>query len=74
MSTPKAITLTHADAVSRPLEHLVQDMQARLMSLRIENDSGDADVTAKRRGRIAELKDWLALIEQAQLAARDDTK
>lgn len=36
-------------------------LTARLQQLREENDSGDAEITAKRRGRIAELKELLAL-------------
>lgn len=74
MSAPNPTNLTHADALSRPIGHLVRDMQDRLLQLRIDNDSGDAEVTAKRRGRIAEIKDWLALIDQAQLAARADSE
>jgi hypothetical protein len=73
MSTPMLAAATRADVLSRPVEHLMHDMRLRLNTLRIENDaSSDADATAKRRGRIAELKDWLALLEQTQLAARDD--
>lgn len=72
MSAPKITHIERADLNTRALEHVVQDMQLRLQVLREENDAGEAEVTAKRRGRIAEIKDWLALIKQAQLAARAD--
>lgn len=59
--------LTREDLRSRTWEHLIAEMADRLAALRIENDSfSDHDTTTKRRGRIAELKEWLALAEQAQ--------
>lgn len=59
--------LTREDLRSKTWERLVQDMDARLAALRVENDSSsDHDTTTKRRGRIAELKEWLALALQAQ--------
>lgn len=62
--------LTREDLASRTWEHLTQEMQERLAALRIENDSSsDHDTTAKRRGRIAELKEWLDLAPQAQRSA-----
>lgn len=59
--------LTREDLRSRTWEHLVEEMTARLEALRLENDSfSDHETTTKRRGRIAELKEWLALASQAQ--------
>ena len=63
--------LTREDFRSRTWEHLVEEMTARVEALRFENDSfSDHDTTTKRRGRIAELKEWLDLARQAQLADR----
>ena len=59
--------LTREDLRSKTWERLTEDLRARLDALRIENDSfGDHDTTTKRRGRIAELKEWLALAELVQ--------
>jgi hypothetical protein len=59
--------LTREDLRSLTWDRLIQDMQARRDALRVENDSfSDHDTTTKRRGRIAELKEWLDLAEQAQ--------
>ena len=45
-------------------------MRLRLDALRLENDSASDELTtAKRRGRIAELKEWVALAEQARPSA-----
>lgn len=71
--TVKFEATTRADVHSRVWDNLLEDLQARLNHLRVENDSaGDEVTTAKRRGRIAELKEWLALAEQAR--SRDDTR
>lgn len=62
--------ITRDDLTSRTWERLTQEMQARLNALRIENDSfSDPETTTKRRGRIAELKEWLDLAPQAQRSA-----
>lgn len=59
--------LTREDLRTTAWDHLIADMQARLQTLREENDSFSDDMTtAKRRGRIAEVKDWLDLAKQAQ--------
>ena len=59
--------LTREDLRSRTWEHLVEEMTARVEALRVENDSfSDHETTTKRRGRIQELKDWIALASQAQ--------
>lgn len=62
--------LTREDVRTRAIENLVADMRERLAGLRIDNDSrsdnDDAAVTARRRGRIAELKDWLDLLAPPQ--------
>jgi 23S rRNA maturation mini-RNase III len=59
--------LTPEDLRSRTWEHFVEEMQARIAELRIENDSfSDHDTTTKRRGRLAEIKGWLDLAQQAQ--------
>lgn len=61
--------LTREDFRSRPFEHFEHDLALRLEQLREENDSsGDAETTAKRRGRIAEVKELLALIRQSRQA------
>lgn len=65
--------LTVVDARSPAMENLLKDLEARLAALREENDSSsDVETTAKRRGRIAECKEWLALIRQTQQA--EDTR
>lgn len=48
-------------------------LTARLQQLREENDSGDAEITAKRRGRIAEIKELLALDKTAQARRQQPT-
>lgn len=71
--TVKFEATTRSDVHSRVWDNLLEDLTARLNELRVENDSfGDAETTAKRRGRIAELKEWLALAEQAR--SSDDTR
>ena len=63
--------LTPADFRSRAFENLIEELKHRIATLREENDSfSDHDTTTKRRGRIAELKEWLDLARQAQLADR----
>lgn len=64
MSEPiKTRHLGHNDLTSSTWELVLKEMRDRLAALREENDFGDAEITAKRRGRIAELKDWLAFGE-----------
>jgi pyridoxine/pyridoxamine 5'-phosphate oxidase len=59
--------LTREDFHSTTWEHFCDEMSARLAQLRYENDSfSDHETTVKRRGRIAELKEWLDLAKQAQ--------
>lgn len=59
--------LKREDIKTQCWEHLVADMTDRLQELREQNDSiDDHETTSKRRGRIAELKEWLALATQAQ--------
>ena len=59
--------LTPEDLRTRTWERFVEEMHARIATLREENDSfSDHDTTTKRRGRLAEVKEWLALAEQAQ--------
>lgn len=58
--------LLRSDFQSRTWDHFKEHLEARLQRLREENDSGDADATAKRRGRIAEVKELLALGDEAQ--------
>jgi hypothetical protein len=66
--------LTREDLRSRTWENLVADMKARVQALRVENDSSsDHDTTTKRRGRIAELKEWLDLAQQAQRSDASST-
>lgn len=67
------LSTTRADVHSRVWDNLLEDLTARLNELRVENDSfSDLETTAKRRGRIAELKEWLALAEQAR--SSDDSR
>jgi hypothetical protein len=66
----RAPALTQDDFLT-PTWHRIRALLAeRLQEYRELNDSGDADITAKRRGRIAELKDLLALDPKAQLESR----
>ena len=59
--------LTREDLRTATWDRLAADMQARLQTLREENDSfSDEITTAKRRGRIAEVKALLDLAKQAQ--------
>ena len=59
--------LTPADFRSRAFENLIEELKHRIATLREENDSfSDHDTTTKRRGRLAEAKEWLALVTQAQ--------
>ena len=61
------VNLTREDLRTTAWAHLIEDLQLRLLALREENDSfSDEITTAKRRGRIAELKEWIALAQQAQ--------
>ena len=63
--------ITPEDLRSRTWEHVVEEMTARLQRMREENDSfSDHDTTTKRRGRLAELKEWLDLAKQAQHSDR----
>lgn len=55
------LDLTHEDLYSPTWAKLRDYYTARLAHLREENDSGDEPNTAKRRGRIAEVKELLAL-------------
>lgn len=53
----------HNDWQSATYEKVVELLNARLNRHRVENDgTADADVTAKRRGRIAECKELLLAI------------
>lgn len=62
--------ITPEDTRTRAWEHVIDDMRLRLDALRLENDSASDELTtAKRRGRIAELKEWVALAEQARPSA-----
>ncbi len=54
-------------------QRLRDHLTARLQQLREENDSGDAESTAKRRGRIAEIKELLALGGKAQARRQEPT-
>lgn len=74
MSEPKLRATTLNDVRSRTIANVMEDMRARLQTLREENDTGDAEITAKRRGRIAEVKEWLALLEQARSSVDADMK
>jgi hypothetical protein len=59
--------LTREDLRSKTWERMADEMRSRIDALRAENDSfSDHDTTTKRRGRIAELKEWLDLAQQAQ--------
>lgn len=61
------VHLTREDMRTRTWERFVEELRSRIATLRIENDSfSDHDTTTKRRGRLAEAKEWLALAEQAQ--------
>ena len=63
-------TLMPADVKTGTWERLTADLEARLQRLRIENDAAhptnDADATAKRRGRIAEILELLAFGREAR--------
>lgn len=60
-------TLTHDDINSQTWERVSAHITARIKTLRVENDSfSDHEVTTKRRGRIAELKELLLLGSQPQ--------
>lgn len=63
--------LTVQDVHSSTWVALRDYMRDRITQLREENDSGDSEITAKRRGRIAELKDMLTLGEEAQHGGPD---
>ena len=52
--------LTREDCHTRAWKNFELDLRLRLQVLREQNDVGDADETAKRRGRIAELKELIA--------------
>lgn len=52
--------LLPSDTRSGVWNRLEADLRDRLARLREENDSGDAEETARRRGRIAEIKELLA--------------
>ena len=59
--------LTREDLRTTAWAHFIEDLQDRLQALREENDSfSDEMTTAKRRGRIAEVKGLLDLAKQAQ--------
>lgn len=65
--TIEPVHLTREDLRSSTWARFEQDLQARIDALRVENDSfSDHETTTKRRGRIAELKEWLALASQAR--------
>ena len=57
--------LTPADFRTRTWDNFAAFLRGRLARLREENDSGDMDSTARRRGRIAEIKELLSLGDQA---------
>lgn len=61
----EAPELQREDVQTRTWARLENDMRARLQRLREENDHGDAETTAKRRGRIAEI---VGLLTWAELA------
>lgn len=62
--------LTRADFDSRTWERMRAVLEARLQTLRIENDDRLDEVkTASIRGRIAELKELLALDQRGQAPA-----
>lgn len=64
--TIEPVHLTREDLRSKTWERFTEDLRARIDALRAENDSfSDHDTTTKRRGRLAELKEWLALAQQA---------
>jgi hypothetical protein len=56
--------LTRSDFDTRTWARLRLLLAARLQLLREENDSGDDETTARRRGRIAEIKELLALEDE----------
>lgn len=60
-----------ADFESLTWKRLSALLADRLQQLREENDSGDAEVTTKRRGRIAEIKELMALEDQARQGEDD---
>lgn len=59
-------TLQREDLQTRAWDRLENDLRARLQRLREENDHGDAETTAKRRGRIAEIVGLLAWADMAK--------
>jgi hypothetical protein len=59
------------DVRGQTMDRIIIGLEARLQELREENDSGDFEATTKRRGRIVELKEWLALIARARQADSD---
>lgn len=65
-------TLAIADVQSPTWAKVRDYLQQRLAQLREENDSGDTEIiTTRRRGRIAEIKDMLALEEEARHGGAD---
>lgn len=62
--------ITRNDTLSPAWMRLEKAFRARLQRLREENDSGDEEVTAKRRGRIAEIKDLLAFTDEVRSQPR----
>ena len=65
--------LTREDLNSKTWERFTEELNARIQALRVENDSfSDHDTTTKRRGRLAEAKEWLDLAPQAQRRAASE--
>lgn len=59
---------------TRTWDRLVADLRDRLARLREENDHGDAETTARRRGRIAEIKELLAFGEDVKAQPVEDVR
>lgn len=61
------MVLTPDDRNSKTWDRIAAHIAARIQELRVENDSfSDHEVTTKRRGRVAELKELLRLGDQPQ--------
>lgn len=60
---------------TRTWDRLVADLNARLQRLREDNDlPADAETTARRRGRIAEIKELLAFGDDVKAQPVEDVR